>query len=86
MKNKCGISYKYLACVCMDMHVFVFPFRCKCRLASHQLHSFFKESENILKSFSVIYYKCLRIILIINLFHNFSIHLQNGVKKICRTA
>lgn len=81
MKNKCGISYKYLVCVCMDMCVCVFPFICKCRLASHECHSFFKESENILKSFHVIYYKCPRVILIFNFFHNLSIHLQNGVKK-----
>lgn len=61
-------------CVC--------PFIRECRLASHELHRFFfNESENILRSLCVIYYKRPGIILTINLFHNFNIQLQNGVKK-----
>ena len=75
MEYKCGISYQYFVCVQ------VFSFICKCRPASHELHNFFKESKNILKSFCVIYYKCPRIILIVNFFCNLSIHLQNKEKN-----
>lgn len=58
MKNNCGLSYKYVVCMCIGMSARVFPFIWKWRLASHKLHSCFKESENT----------CFFIIIILQMF------------------
>lgn len=80
MKKNCGVSYKYIVCMYIGMCAWVFPFIWKWRFASLKLHSCFKESEDTCLFF-LLFYKCSKIILIINFFRNSRMYLQNGVKK-----